>query len=129
MHRLLVFALAISIGNVPMAFAGESLLKSGARHVQQIAAAEATSTLPAQATALQSSVPSAMPAGTVVTVGQKTAPMFQQDNGGNLSQSGMRKSTKIMIYAGLALGFVASVYAIDHHVLDITPSSLGTRQD
>jgi hypothetical protein len=41
----------------------------------------------------------------------------------------MKKSTKMMIYAGLAVGFVASVWAIDHHVLDITPSSLGTRQD
>ena len=34
-----------------------------------------------------------------------------------------------MIYIGLAVGFAASAWVIDHHVLDVTPSSLGTRQD
>ena len=121
MHRLLVFALVASIGNVSVAFAGESILKSGARHVQQMAAAEAT--IPAQAP-----VPAALPAGAVVQVGEKATPAYQQD-GGNLSKSGMKKSTKMMIYAGIAVGFVASLWAIDHNVLDITPSSLGTRQD
>lgn len=121
MHRLLVFALVASIGNASVAFAGESILKSGARHVQQITAAEATPSA-------QAAAPAALPAGTVVQVGKKVTPSFQQE-GGNLSKSGMRKSTKLMLYAGLAVGFVASVWAIDHHVLDITPSSLGTRQD
>jgi hypothetical protein len=121
MHRLLVFALVASIGNASMAFAGESILKSGARHVQQMAAAEST-------TSAQENQPAALPAGAVVAIGKKATPSFQQE-GGNLSKSGMRKSTKFMIYAGLAAGFIASVYAIDHHVLDITPSSLGTRQD
>ena len=121
MHRLLVFALVASIGNVSVAFAGESIMKSGTRHVQQLAAAEAT-------TSVQASAPAAVPAGAVVTVGKKATPSFQEQ-GGNLSKSGMRKSTKIMLYAGLAVAFVGSVWAIDHHVLDITPSSLGTRQD
>jgi hypothetical protein len=121
MHRLLVFALVASLGNVSMVFAGASILKTGARHVQQIAAAEATA--PAQP-----STPAAFPAGTVATTAKKTSPSYQQD-GGTLSKSGMSKRTKIMLYTGLAVGFVASVWAIDHHVLDITPSSLGTRQD
>jgi hypothetical protein len=119
MKRLLVIALVATIGNVPAAFAGESILKSGARHVKELAAAE--STAPAAA-------PAALPAGAVVTTGKKATPSFQQEQG-NLSRSGMRKSTKLLIYTGLAVGFVASVWAIDHNVLDITPSSLGTRQD
>jgi hypothetical protein len=41
----------------------------------------------------------------------------------------MGKAKKTLIYVGLAVGFAASVWAIDHHVLDVTPSSLGTRQD
>ncbi len=123
MHRLLVFTLVASIGSVPAAFAGESILTSGTRHVQQLAAAESTMT------AAPASQPAALPAGrAVVAVGKKVTPSFQQE-GGNISRSGMKKSTKMMIYAGLAVGFVASVWAIDHHVLDITPSSLGTRQD
>ena len=41
----------------------------------------------------------------------------------------MRKRTKMMIAIGLGVGFAAGAYTIDHHVLDVTPSSLGTRQD
>jgi hypothetical protein len=41
----------------------------------------------------------------------------------------MSRSKKLMIYAALAAGFVASAYEIDHHVLNVTPSSLGTRKD
>ena len=55
-------------------------------------------------------------------------PAFQAQ-GGTLSKSGMKKSTKMMIYLGLAVGFAASVWTIDHNVLDVTPSSLGTRKD
>ena len=54
---------------------------------------------------------------------------YQQAEGGNLSKSGMKKSTKALIYIGIAVGFAASVWTIDHNVLDVTPSSLGTRQD
>jgi cytoskeletal protein RodZ len=125
MKRLLVFALAFSIGNVPVAFAGETILKSGARHVREMAVAE--SSVQTQAST-QAQAPAALPAGAVVQVGKKTTPSYQQDNG-NLSKSGMGKGTKILIYAGLAAGFIASVWVIDHNVLDITPSSLGTRQD
>ena len=41
----------------------------------------------------------------------------------------MGKGKKTLIYIGLAVGFAASVWTIDHKVLDVTPSSLGTRQD
>jgi hypothetical protein len=121
MKRLLVAALVAALGNAAPVFAGESLLTSGARHVQRLAAAEPTVTPTAGA-------PAAAPAGTAVTVGTKRAPSFQAE-GGTLSKSGMGKGTKTLIYVGLAVGVAASFWAIDHHVLDITPSSLGTRQD
>ena len=46
-----------------------------------------------------------------------------------VSRSGMSKTKKTLIYVGLAVGFAATVWTIDHNVLDITPSSLGTRKD
>ena len=49
MKRLLVFALAASLGHVPAAFAGGSLLQSGTRHVQEMANAAATVNSPAAA--------------------------------------------------------------------------------
>ena len=119
MNRLLVFALVASIGNVSAAFAGEGLLASGARHVQQLAVTD---------TVASSTEAATLPAGAAVTVGQKAVPAFQAQ-GGTLSKSGMKKSTKMMIYLGLAVGFAASVWTIDHNVLDVTPSSLGTRKD
>ncbi len=119
MNRLLVFALVASIGNASVVFAGESILKSGARHVQQIAVADTVSASTTAAT---------LPAGTAVTVGKKATPSLQAE-GGNLSKSEMRKGKKAMIYIGLAVGFAASVWTIDHNVLDVTPSSLGTRKD
>jgi hypothetical protein len=119
MNRLLVFALVASIGNASAAFAGESILKSGARHAQQLAIADASAST---ATAV------ATPAGATVTVGQKPAASFQAE-GGTLSKSGMGKGKKTLIYVGLAVAFAATVWTIDHNVLDITPSSLGTRQD
>ena len=119
MKRLLVFALVASIGNVSVAFAGESLLSSGARHVQQIAATETAAPAASTAAAVVSKAPA----------GKKTETAAFQEAGGTLSKSGMSKSKKALLYLGLAAGFVAGVYAIDHGVVDSTPSSLGTRQD
>jgi len=119
MNRLLVFALVASIGNASAAFAGESILTSGARHAQQLAVADASA---------KSATPVATPAGATVTVGQKATPSFQAE-GGTLSKSGMSKSKKLLIYAAIGAGFTASAFAIDRHDLNLTPSSLGTRKD
>ena len=125
MNRLLAFALVASIGNVSVAFAEESLLTSGTRHVQQLAVAGPVATSTRAAT-----LSVALPATAVVTQGKKTPALaYQQAEGGNLSKSGMKKSTKALLYIGIAVGFAASVWTIDHNVLDVTPSSLGTRQD
>jgi hypothetical protein len=34
-----------------------------------------------------------------------------------------------MIFVAAAVGFAATAYAIDHKVQDVTPSTLGTRED
>jgi len=120
MNRLLAFALVASIGNASAAFAGETILTSGARHAQELAVADAAAT--------STAVAATAPAGAIVKVGQKATPSFQAE-GGTLSKSGMGKGKKTMIYAGLAAAFVLTVWTIDHNVLDITPSSLGTRKD
>jgi hypothetical protein len=125
MKRLLVFALVASIGNVSAVFAEESLLESGARHVQQLAVAESTTAAAPAAT---------LPAGTGVIVaksmvaGKKAAPALQQTQG-NLTKSGMSTWKKAAILLGIGVGTALTFYAIDHNVVDVTPSSLGTRQD
>jgi len=121
MNRLLVCALVASIGHASAAFAGESILTSGARHAQELAVADAAATS-------TTTVAAPAPGGALVTVGKKATPSFQAE-GGTVSKSGMSKSKKLMIYGGLAAAFIATVWTIDHNVLDITPSSLGTRKD
>jgi hypothetical protein len=121
MNRLLVCALVASLGNASAAFAGESLLTSGTRHVQQIAASDS-----AAASSATMKSPATAP---VAVLGQKAAPSFQEGQGGNLSKSSHSKGTKVMIYTALAVGFALSAWEIDKHVLNITPSSLGQRKD
>ena len=111
MKRLLVVALIATIGQASTAFAGESILTSGARHAKALAPVQVS----APDTAKTPAVPGAAAA--------------YQGGGSTLSKSGMSKGKKAMIYIGLAVGFAASAWTIDHHVLDVTPSSLGTRKD
>ena len=123
MKRFLAFALVASFGSASSAVAGESLLTAGARHVQQIARGDTVSAgTPLAAT-------SRVPAGLAVRIGADAPPALQQTGPGTLERSGMRKRTKWMIVLGLGVGFAASAWIIDHNVLDVTPSSLGTRED
>ena len=115
MKRLVVMALLLSVGSASSALAGESLLTSGSRHVQQM---ESTTSVESTSN----------PAGAVVPVGQKSTPSFQ-GAGGTLSKSGMSKGKKALIYIGLAAAAVGGIMTIDKNVLDVTPSSLGTRKD
>lgn len=48
---------------------------------------------------------------------------------GTLYQSSMSKRKKWLVVAVAVLGVAGGVYAIDHSVLDNTPSSKGTRKD
>ena len=112
MKRLFAVALVVTMANASTAFAGESLLSVGTRHVQQIAVSE----------------PAAPAAQAEAPKGAKPAAAYQ-GQGGTISRSGMGKGKKAMLFIGLAAVFVAGVYTIDQNVLDVTPSSLGTRQD
>ncbi len=57
------------------------------------------------------------------------AAQTQQEAPGLETASGLSKRTKIMIAIGAAAGFAAVAYSIDRHVVDSTPSTLGTRKD
>ena len=95
-----------------MALAGESLVQSAVRIAQtQTVSSEAQPT-----------------SGRAVVVARPQATLFQQGQP-VLSKSGMKRSTKALIFTALAAGFAASAWKIDHSVLDVTPSSLGTRLD
>ena len=69
-------------------------------------------------------VPQAPP---VVT--PRRAASLQSQEAPALANSGMRRRTKILLYVAAGVAFAASAYSIDHHVVDVTPSSLGTRKD
>ncbi len=104
-------AIAVLASLLPTsAFAGEGILASGSRHVQQLA------TVPAEAAAPATPAKGAQPAAA-----------YQQ--GGTVARSGMSKGKKALIYIGLAAVAVGGIMTIDKNVLDVTPSSLGTRQD
>ena len=115
MNRLLVFALVASVSQASVAFAGESVLTSGTRHVQELAVSDHN--------------PASTSSSDAASVVKPAVSAYQAPAGANLSKSGLSKGKKAMIYIGLAVGFAASAYVIDHHVLNVTPSSLGTRQD
>ena len=111
MRRSLVFALILSLAHASVALAGETLLQSGKRIVQQTTEARpATVALDAKRLRLHGGVQPAL-----------------QEQSTALAQSGMRKRTKLMIALGVAVAFGGVAYAIDRGVEDSTPSSLGQR--
>jgi hypothetical protein len=118
MKRLVVFALAMSLGQSSVAIAGETLLESARRVTRQI-----TESQPAKPTP-----PAKKVIGTKPIV-QPYAALQGQVSDPSLEGSGMRKRTKWMIAMGAIIGFAGVVYAIDHGVEDFTPSTLGTRED
>jgi hypothetical protein len=124
MSRALVLTLIASVLSGSIAFAEEGRPESGSRIVQEIgraqgplAAASTRMIVPSQVAALMKRID---PARSEAREGQEPTA---------LSKSGMRKRTKIMIYLAAGVGFGATAYAIDHKVLNVTPSSLGTRKD
>jgi hypothetical protein len=119
MKRMIVLALIGVLGPAPAAVAGESLLASGVRHVQHLAVGET----PAAAAVVTGAVASGRKAAAA-----KPAPALQEQLG-NLSKSGMSKRKKALIFISIGVGFAAGAYAIDHSVVDVTPSTKGTRQD
>ncbi len=102
-RRLVVLTLVGSLGSGSLAFAGEGLLQSGVRIVSKAA-----------------ETPMARGAVGHEALAQE-APA--------LATSRMSRRTKILIALAAGVGFAVTAYTIDHHVVDITPSSLGTRKD
>ena len=120
MSRLVALTVVISLTS-SFTFAGEGLMQSGTRIVQQQVTQDAHS---APAVSVAVSKPSLKPAGF-----SASSPAAMQEGPAVLSRSGMSKRTKVMIYLAAGVGLAGTAWAIDHHVLDVTPSSLGTRRD
>jgi hypothetical protein len=122
--RLLGLALIASVGSGSLAFAEEGRLESGSRIVQELGRAQGLLAAASTRTIVASQVATRMtridPARSEAREGQDQ-PV--------LSKAGMRKRTKIMIYMAAGVGFAATAYTIDHKVLNVTPSTLGTRKD
>ena len=124
MKRAIVFALVMSLAGSSMAFAGEGLRQSATRVARETARAEAASAAAVSAqnrSAISVNTPALPAAARSLAAAAQETPA--------LSKTGMSKRTKLMIYTAIGVGFAAAAWSIDHHVLDITPSSLGTRQD
>jgi hypothetical protein len=100
--RLVVLTAAVAASQVSPAMA-ESLLQSGARLAQQ-----AGRQLPARPDVRRSA-----------TAAVQDAP----------AESGMSRRKKVLLAVVGLVGVAAGMYAIDHGVVDNTPSSKGTRKD
>ena|SRR5438094_1696172 len=122
-RRLLVLTLIGSLYTGSLAFAGESLLQSGVRigaEVGRAPLAPASDSQPVFASPASRLMPQVAPEG---------AASLQSQEAPALASSGMRRRTKILLYVAAGVAFAASAYSIDHHVVNVTPSSLGTRKD
>ena len=124
MKRLVALSVIVMVGNASAAFAGEPLLASATWLTREITSSQAAASSKADRTAGKelgvTSFAKAARVGEPVVLGQQ---------GGAISTSGLSKRSKTLIIAGAAAAFVGIAYGIDHHVRDVTPSSLGTRQD
>jgi hypothetical protein len=113
MNRLVVFALLVSLGHASVAIAGETLLQSATRVTRQL---EGRQEPPVRNAA--------------ETKRARTGFALEAAQGEpRLASSGMRKRTKILIAVAAAVGFAGTAYVIDRKVVDVTPSTLGTRVD
>jgi hypothetical protein len=118
-RRSIALALALQLGGTSSALAGSPLLASATRLAREAAATTAVS--PPRA-----AQPAARARGGAP--GAAAAPGWQ-GQGGGLASSGMSTKKKILIGVIAGFGFAATAYIIDHKVLDVTPSSRGTRED
>ena len=124
MKRLFALGLIVTLGSASTVFAGEPLLVSATRLARETVATVTVSPKADRSAAKELGVTSfARAAG----VGEPA--LAAQQGGGAISTTGMKKRTKAFIYAGVAAAFVGVAYGIDHNVRDVTPSTLGTRQD
>jgi hypothetical protein len=123
MKRLLAYTLVASFASSSMVFAGESLVQSATRLSQEAGRAQATAATVKKTNSMSTQAPTLLS-----RIESKNETLLGQDQA-VLSKSGMGRGKKVLIYAAIGVGFAASAYEIDHHVLNVTPSSLGTRKD
>ena len=128
MSRLLVFALAASLGNTSVVFAGDTLLASATRIVREAAQSESTPANSGMMTEHRASLAIDSQAAAWLNRAAPGALLTQQGQP-SLAASGLKKRTKVAIVLGVAAAFVGSVWTIDSRVEDSTPSTLGTRKD
>ena len=124
MKRLFAVGLIISMASASTLFAGEPLLVSATRLARETVATPTVSPTANRTPATELGVTSFAKAA-----GVGEAALAAQQGGGTISTTGMRKRTKTLIIAGAAAAFWGVAWGIDHSVRDVTPSSLGTRQD
>jgi hypothetical protein len=127
MNRLLALTLIASFGSSSVAFAGEGLVQSASRLVEEAERTKATATPAAVSHATPMIATQASMLLNRIDGANKEAMLAQEQP--VVSKSGLGKGKKTLIYVAIGVGFVASAYAIDRHDLNLTPSSLGTRKD
>jgi hypothetical protein len=125
MNRLLVLTLIASFGSGSVAFAGEDLVQSASRLVEEAGRTRATATAAAGSHAPMIATQASM---LLKRIDASKEARFAQEQP-VVSKSGMGKGKKTLIYLAIGVGFAASAYTIDRHDLNLTPSSLGTRKD
>jgi hypothetical protein len=123
MKRLFAVALVASLGLPSIAFAEGPIAQSAGKSIRE-------TTMPSEAAAvkLEGAGFESYAVKAAVRPAAPSAALAQQ-GGGAVSQTGMKKSTKMLIYAAVAGAFVGTAYGIDQRVKNVTPSSLGTRHD
>ena len=123
-RRLVVLTLIGSLVSSSLAFAGESLLQSGLRIAGEVGRASVA--LPASDSRRALADQPGKPVSRLAPV---RAEALQAQGEPALATSPMRKRTKILIFVAAGVGFGLAAYEIDRNVLNITPSTLGTRKD
>jgi hypothetical protein len=119
MKRLFALGLAVSLLQSSVAFAaGPLALPSGSTEAKA-EKSRAAAPIKFASFAEAARVGATPPAGVLA----------QQGGGGAISQTGMGKGTKTLIFAAVGAAFAGIAYGIDHRVKDVTPSSLGERHD
>ena len=133
MSRMLVVALVFSLAAATPALAAETLLQSATRIAQALGRTKPLSSrnaVEAKGARTDSAIGTDAAA---LARGSRFIDRLQavqtQPTQPGLESAGLRKRTKIMIVIGAAAGYAAVAYAIDHNVVDNTPSTLGTRKD
>ena len=123
MKRLFAVALVVSLGQSSIAFAAGPIAASAAKASTKTTATAQTGNASPAGFASFAAAAHVGSAPAVVGV------FAQQGGTGTISQTGITKRTKLLIFSGVAAAFVGIAYGIDHRVKDVTPSSLGTRED